>query len=523
MLLQEYNAQLNEILASLTEEQVVPVMRHLCRNDLYFLLRHGMNRSDIESQWLFDRCREVQQKPNGMLDLWARAHYKSTIITFAKSVQDILSSHGDDPLPHWKGREITIGIFSHSRPQAKDFLRQIKREFEENFKLQLWFPDILYENPQKEAIKWSEDMGLLVKRKSNPKEMTVEAWGLIDSMPTGKHFFLRIYDDIVSDKSVTNPEMIIKATNAWALSTSLGDPDGIVRYIGTRYHLRDTYHEMIERKAATPRLHAATVDGEPDGAPVLLSQEKLQEERNNKGVYLFACQYLLNPISDKNQSFEAEWIKHYDYTPGLEQNMNVYIVVDPASSKKKNSDYTVMWVIGLAPDGNYYHLEVHRDRLNLVEKTRLLMKLHRRWKPLGVGYEQYGMQSDIQHIQYVQAQENYRFHITEMGGKVAKSDRIKKLIPIFNRRRFYLQETEYHINYEGHKKNVVAEFLREEYLAFPVGAHDDMMDCLARILDPDLNPIWPEQTVKELAYSTKKTGFLRKSGGLGKSPKSWAV
>ncbi len=522
MLLADYQQQLNKLLASLEEDQVVPVMRHLCRNDLYFLLRHAMNRADIEKQWLFDRCREVQQCPNGMLDLWARGHYKSTIITFAKSIQDILASHGDDPLPCWNGREITIGIFSHSRPQAKDFLRQIKRELEDNFKLQLWFPDILYENPQKEAIKWSEDMGLLVKRKSNPKEMTVEAWGLIDAMPTGKHFFLRLYDDVVSDKSVTNPDMIIKATNAWALSTSLGDPDGIERTIGTRYHLRDTYHEMIERKSAVPRLYAATLDGEPDGEPVLLTQEALQKERNTKGPYLFACQYLLNPISDKNQSFEPDWIKHYDYQKGLEQGMNIYIVVDPASSKKRASDYTVMWVIGLAPDGNYYHLEMHRDRMNLVEKCKLLLKLHRRWKPLGVGYEQYGMQSDIQHIQYVQGQENYRFHITEMGGKVSKADRIRKLIPIFSKRRFYLQEQEFHINYEGHKKNVVADFLREEFLSFPVGAHDDMLDCLARILDPDLNAIWPEINRKEEKYSSNRNGFQNKSGRRASST-AWAV
>ena len=37
---------------------------------------------------------------------------------------DILQSHGEDPLPEWEGIEPTFGIFSHTRPVAKGFLRQ---------------------------------------------------------------------------------------------------------------------------------------------------------------------------------------------------------------------------------------------------------------------------------------------------------------------------------------------------------------------------------------------------------------
>ena len=191
-------------------EELRMEVRKLCRYDLFFLLIFMLKRFDIDRDWLFDRCKEVQNEPDGCLDLWAREHYKSTIITFGKTIQDILI----DP-------EVTVGIFSHTRPIAKGFLRQIKHEFEQNKELIGVFPDILWENP-KQAPKWSEDDGIIVKRKTNPKEATVEAWGLVDGQPVSKHFNILVFDDVVTLASVTTPEMINKTTAAWEMALNLG-------------------------------------------------------------------------------------------------------------------------------------------------------------------------------------------------------------------------------------------------------------------------------------------------------------
>lgn len=179
--------------------------------DRFFLFTHLLNRPDGAHPWLYERCREVEANTDGYLDLWSREHYKSSLITFAGAVQEILR----DP-------DITIGIFSHTRPIAKGFLRQIKSEFEGNEKLKQLYPDILWQSPRRESPKWSEDDGIVVQRRGNPKESTVEAWGLVDGQPTGKHFKLLIYDDVVTLESITSPEMIGKVTNAWALSLNLG-------------------------------------------------------------------------------------------------------------------------------------------------------------------------------------------------------------------------------------------------------------------------------------------------------------
>lgn len=482
-----------EALAGATEkgaDHLRRAKRWLARNDLFYLLVVLCKRVDIDHDWLFARCREVEGEPDGFLDLWAREHYKSTIITFGLSLQDILASHGDDPEPRYGGREVTIGILSFNRPAAKAFLRQIKREMEDNEALKALFPDVLWPNPKAQAPMWSEDEGLVVIRESNPKEATVEASGLVDGQPTGKHYLLRVYDDVVTRESVTSPEMIQKTTDAWALSDNLGTEGGKVRYIGTRYHLFDTYAEMLKRGIPT-RIYPCTSDGSEDWSKaVLKAPETLKEKRRLQGKYVFGAQMLLNPTADKAQGFREEWLR---YWPAKRfEGLNLYIVVDPASKKKKDSDYTVMWVIGIDGAENYYIVDGIRDRLNLVDRQRALFRLHRKWRPQGVGYEAYGLQADIEHMKYVMGEINYRFSITELGGSIAKEDRIKGLVPLFDAGRIFLPERLIVNDLEGVAHDLTRIFVEEEYTAFPVCAHDDMLDALARITDPVLGITPPE-------------------------------
>lgn len=442
--------------------------------------------------WLLDRCKEVQSNPNGYLDLWFRGGYKSSIITFGLTIQDVLSSHGDDPHPKWKGNEVTIGLFSFTRPSAKQFLSQIKREFEANEVLKLYFPDIIWENPGKEAPSWSLDSGIILKRKSNPKECTVEGWGLVDGQPTGKHFIGRVYDDVVTLENVRSTAMIQKTTESWEMSLNLGskpETNPFTRYIGTRYHFNDTYKTILDRGAAIPRIYPATVDGTVLGESVLLDKKELAQKRRDMGSYVFSSQMLQNPVADDSQGFKREWLvfhKSHDFG-----NCNKYILVDPANGKKKDNDFTVMIVVALSADSNYYVIDMVRDRLSLTERANMLFRLHRKHKPKGVGYEQYGMQADLSHIKDKMRLDNYNFKVTELGGGLAKVDRIKGLIPLFEQNRVYLPDTCYKTNYERRTEDLTEVFITQEYEAFPVCIHDDMLDCLARITDSEFKMVWP--------------------------------
>ena len=457
-------------------------LQQLCREDLFFLMFVVCGRKDMDHPWIYDRCREVQKNPDGYIDLWSRFHYKSSIVTFGKTIQDILINP-----------EITIGIFSHTRPIAKAFLSQIKREFESNELLKSIFPDILYQEPHKESPSWSLDNGIVVKRKGNPKEATIEAWGLVDGQPTSKHYSILLFDDVVTLESVTTPEQIEKTTNAWAMSLNLGTEYCKRRHVGTKYHINDTYREIVKRGAAVPRIHAATDNGRFDGKPVLLTQQQLDDKCRELGSYVASSQLLLNPLADNAMGFKSDWWLTYNELRN-HHRWNYYILVDPASKKKATSDYTMMAVVALANDNNYYLVDGVRDRLNLTERAQELFRLHRKWKPRNVGYESYGLQADVEHIRYLQEQEGYRFPIKELGGNMEKNNRIRRLVPIFEQKRFYMPIRLMFVSKDGKAVDLVKVLREDEFDTFPVSAHDDGLDCIARITDPELAAVFPKVT-----------------------------
>lgn len=402
----------------------LPAMRMLAQQDRYYLLTKILGRRDCLHPWLYERCREVERAPDGYLDLWARDHYKSTLITYAGAIQEILK----DP-------NITIGIFSHTKTVAKAFLMQIKRSLEASEVLKALFPDILWENPAKDASVWSVDTGLVVKRASNPKECTLEAHGLVDGQPIGKHFKLRVYDDVVVPESVSTPEQIAKTTEAMELSEDLGMEGGRSQAVGTRYHFADTYSVMLER-GWKPRIHAATHNGKKDGTPVFLSAERWADKLLRQSDATIACQQLLNPLEGSSRVFDVNDLREYEVRPDA---MNVYVMVDPARSKKKDSANTAMAVLGVDEQGKKYLLDGFDHQMDLMERWQNMRDLWAKWRRapgvqgIKVGYEVYGAQADMDYFEERKKTEGIGFEIELLAwphdGPGSKDDRIQRLLP----------------------------------------------------------------------------------------------
>jgi hypothetical protein len=307
--------------------------------------------------------------------------------------------------------------------------------------------------------KWGLTRGLCVKRKSNPKEATIEAHGLIDGQPTSRHFRLHVYDDVVTQDYLSE-EQIRKTTERWEMAHNLGSHEGVRKWMpGTRYHFADTCGIVMDRGSLKPRIHPATHDGTLNGKPVFISQERWDQLKNDQRSTVSA-QMLLNPIAGNEATFSSLWLKPYDVIPAV---LNVYILVDPSMGVTERSDRSAIPVIGVDQGGNKYLLDGVCHRMKLSELWDNIKQFKRKWEGhpgvqmVRVGYERYGMQSDLEVIEDMMQRENNYFKIEELGtprkGRHAKADRIRRLEPDIREGRFYFPCVAWHGDFgsPGHR------------------------------------------------------------------------
>ena len=482
----EVAEHLNNCKASGDEEGFYETMRWMSEQDLFFLCYFVLD-LPVNDPFLIARIYEVQNLHHFTVDLWSREHFKSSVLSFGLTIWQLIHNP-----------EERICLFSHTRVMAKNHLRRIKQTLEQNVILHKAFPDIFFANPAKDSPKWSEDEGIYVRRKKNFAEASIEAWGLIDSSPIGKHYSTLVYDDLVTEKSVTSADQIRKATEAFKLSQNLGTRTGIKRVIGTRYSAKDPYGEILKSKKWIPRIYPAEVDEEGlrkrGGKPVYLTVDELNEKYDTQGEYIYSSQMLQDPVAASLQGFKEYWLK---YWKSERPYMNYYILVDPATTKKKGSDYTVMAVIGVDSNRNYWLVDMVRDKLNLGERWDKLQGLVNLWGARDVGYEQAGLSSDIEYMNQMMEERGVNFNIIPLPARTAKTDRIKRLVPLFQNGRFIIPRTLLYEDVLGETHDLTEAFVTDEYLAFPYSVHDDMLDAMSRILDGELGVTFPNRSTAE--------------------------
>ena len=276
-------------------------------------------------------------------------------------------------------------------------------------------------------------------------------------------------------------------------------PGGAIVIIQHRMHVADLVGRLLdEQDKGGDRWHvvklAADVDDPP--WPARYDADALNRIKMNTDARQWSALYMQEPVPAGGGEFKRTMLEFYGENPAdVAHNTNRYFLIDPASGRRKDkdNDYTSFWCIGAAEDRNFYVLDYVRDKLTLTERGQLVMAKHRQWKPYQVRYEHIGMQADIEYIRELQRQQNYRFAINEVGGTIEKDTRIRRLLPIFENHRLWFPTILHRTQHDGVTRNLIEQFIEEELLSFPGGRHDDSLDALARLAEPDMPIVWPKE------------------------------
>lgn len=458
--------------------------RALILKDLWFIVYFVMGLpSEIANTLFFvNACKEVERGPKTLtLDIWAREHGKSTIITGAETIQY-----------HMANPDKCTGIFSYARPVAKAFLRSLKGLFEGNDLLKACFPDVLYSNPEKDSPKWSEDDGLILKRKTTGrKESTIEAWGLIEGMPTSRHFDRRIYDDIETADIADSPEQLNKCFSKFEVSDNLGVMfDGVERITGTYYAHNGVLVRIKDKKTVDgepmyhTRLKPATDDGTISGTPVLLGQERLDKLKMSEH---FNSQQLCNPTPVGVRKLDSSFLMEIE-PQFIPNDVYKFLVIDPAgddSTGKGDAWAIELWGVQPKADdigtSNVYLIDAIISPLRETEATEEIVRMYLRGGMIQqLGIEKVGLSTTEIHVANALAMKGR--HVSVDNGTLvilrpAGRDKIKRIEsalawPLYNSKIFISKAV----------PEIYKQRFMDEMDKFPFW-HDDGLDAASYLFD----------------------------------------
>lgn len=384
-------------------ENEANIYRNLFQNDLWALVYFVMKNPLANHPFIVNACAEIESETGDSLEVWARDHLKTTIISVGRQCQKILNNP-----------ERRILICSAVRPLAVKIQNMIKSVFESDI-LKRCFPDILYADPYREAPKWTEspEGGLIVKRIGIYKEPTINSCGLVEGMPTGDHYTDIVCDDIVTPDQ-QSPEIMQKVTDNFDMAENIGTRDRQITVVGTFYRHDDPLVGIMNKtdpetglKMFKMRRKTATVDGTYKGKSAFLPEASLAKKRAGN-QYFFYCQQLLDPTPRGHEKLNKDDLRIV--TKGeLPVNLYRFMMIDGAGDSgtrvDRAADAWAMAVIGVEPladesgTSRIYILDLLIKPMTLVDAQKAAVDMYcRNGRILKLGIEKVGMSTTEIHI-----------------------------------------------------------------------------------------------------------------------------
>ena len=406
--------------------------------------------------------------------------------------------------------DLFIVIVSESQAQSINFLSRIKYHLINSDKFRGVFGDL---GPNT-AQRWTNTDVLLANGTRIIAVGTGQrVRGFIegDTRPN-----LIIVDDFESELNAYTPEARAK-NRKWmteAVIPSLSD-DGKICMIGTVIS-EDCFLYWAKDSTAWKTLWYSIWDEEqksiwPERFPkerILGIKDEFASVGNLNGFYQ---EYMNIAQSPDDAPFKPEWIKmhHYKFERRGGQGclvqeidddkekvipVDVYCGVDPASSLSRRADFFVIATIAVDGNNKKYLLDVVQKRISPAEQPGEIISIYKKFRPKRMKIETVGYQEALRTAtKQLMQEENLYIPGLERGVKPrnAKSERLLSLVPIFAKGDFYFRP-----------EDLSAQ---KEFLSYPKGKHDDIMDAVWTGLDGHR-----ACRVKEYVKKDEKSNFIKK-------------
>ncbi len=200
--------------------------------------------------------------------------------------------------------------------------------------------------------------------------------------------------------------------------------------------------------------------------PERLTKEFLDATRRTQGSYIFANQYQNEVIPDDERRFRKEWLKYYKEIP---KGCYRFAFIDPAIGQKNHNDFTGTSIIEVDSNGVWYLVVARRERLTPTQIVEKIFEINRLFKPQAIGIETVAYQEAL--LYFLDQEMKQRQVVLPVKGiprsATSKETRILALVPRFEWNRIFI--------------NQGMNDFEDEYLSFPRGKHDDIMDSLASL------------------------------------------
>ena len=254
------------------------------------------------------------------------------------------------------------------------------------------------------------------RREEAVRDPTVFTAGLTTSI-TGLHCDVAVLDDVVVKENAYTEEGREKTKQQYSLLSSIEGADALEWAVGTRYHPKDLYNDLVEMEVDTFDEYGEIAGSEPlyekfecqvesygdgtgefiwprqqrtDGKWFGFDQRILAKKR---AQYLdktqFRAQYYNDPNDASEASISRDLFQYYDRSflsrregRWFYQNrrLNIFAAIDFAYSLSKKSDYTSIVVVGVDAYSNYYVLDIDRFKTKQVsEYFARILQAHQKW------------------------------------------------------------------------------------------------------------------------------------------------